>query len=197
MAEKVHIFSFFPPLLPHCPLPPSNACDLSLTRIFSSAMADADGKPLPPLPPPDYADLQYGPTGIVPPMSMPAPVHHPDYDEYADDGEYYQPDDYDSVDYGLEGNRLSTISEVTERSEYSKHYPSARQVAYRDSISSNTEYGAFRGMCHYLCNCGVCSHSLLKNRGSLQPPLHLHIIYLRIMIRSHQYPHQGNGTSWG
>ena len=70
---------------------------------------------------------------------------HPDYDEYADDGEYYHPDDYGSPEYGMEYNRLSTISERTERSEYSKHYPSARQVVYRDSISSDTEYGAFRG----------------------------------------------------
>ena len=79
-------------------------------------------------------------------MRMPAPMPHPDYDEYADDGEYYHPDDYDSADFGLDYNRLSTITERTERSEYSKHYPSARQVAYRDSISSQTEYGAFRGV---------------------------------------------------
>lgn len=108
-------------------------------------MADADVKPLPPLPPPDHGEHQYGPTGMAPPIQMPVPMHHPDYDEYADDGEYYQPEDYDSADYGMEYNRLSTITERTERSEYSKHYPSARQVAYRDSISSNTEYGAFRG----------------------------------------------------
>ena len=111
-------------------------------------MADADGKPLPPLPPPDYAEHQYGPTGMVPPA--PVPMHHPEYDEYADDGEYYHPDDYSSPDYAMDCNRLSTISERTERSEYSKHYPSARQVAYRDSISSNTEYGAFRGVCRKL-----------------------------------------------
>ena len=109
-------------------------------------MADVDGKPLPPLPPPEYGHHQYGP----PPMGMPAPpmsvpIHHPEYDEYADDGEYYHPDDYGSPEYPLEYNRLSTITERTERSEYSKHYPSARQVVYRDSISSNTEYGAFRG----------------------------------------------------
>jgi hypothetical protein len=146
--EGAYLSNFPPPILSHF-LPP-NACDLSLTYFFL-AMIDADGKPLPPLPPPDRGDLQYGPTGIVPPMSVPAPMHHPDYDEYADDGEYYHPDDYGSVDYGLEGNRLSTISEVTERSEYPKHYPSARQVVYRDSISSNTEYGAFRGMCRCLC----------------------------------------------
>ena len=76
-------------------------------------------------------------------MQMPVPMHHPDYDEYGDDGEYYHPDDYNSADYGMDYNRLSTITERTERSEY---YPSARQVAYRDSVSSNTEYGAFRGL---------------------------------------------------
>lgn len=107
-------------------------------------MTDVDGKPLPPLPAPDYGHHQYGPlpTGMAPPMP------HPEYDEYADDGEYYHPDDYGSPEYGIDSNRLSTITEKTERSEYSKHYPSARQVAYRDSISSNTEYGAFRGAYH-------------------------------------------------
>lgn len=113
-------------------------------------MADVDGKPLPPLPPPDYGHNQYGPLpmGMAPPM--PVPVHHPEYDEYADDGEYYYPDDYSSPDYETE-HRLSTITERTERSEYSKHYPSARQVVYRDSISSDTEYGAFRGAYYGLC----------------------------------------------
>ena len=77
---------------------------------------------------------------------MPVPVHHPEYDDdYADDGEYYNPDGYSSPEYAMDYNRLSTITERTERSEYSKHYPSARQVVYRDSISSNTEYGEFRG----------------------------------------------------
>jgi len=106
-------------------------------------MADVDGKPLPPLPPPEHGHNQYDPLPVgmaPPPMSM----HHPEYEEYADDGEYYHPDDYGSPEYPIEYNRLSTITERTERSEYSKHYASARQVAYRDSISSNTKYGAFR-----------------------------------------------------
>jgi hypothetical protein len=50
------------------------------------------------------------------------------------------------VEFGLDYKRLGTIIERTERSEYLKHCPSARQVAYRDSISSQTEYGAFRGV---------------------------------------------------
>ena len=90
-------------------------------------MEGTSGKPLPPLPPPDQGEPQSDPTGVALPVSG-------------------------SVDYWLEGIRLSTISEVTERSEYSKHYPSARQVAYRDSIISNTEYGAFLGMRCSLCN---------------------------------------------
>ena len=137
--EGAYLLVFPTPLVS---LPPvSNVRDLSLTYII---MADVDGKPLPPLPPPDYGHNQYGPLppGMAPPMPVPM---HPDYDEYADDGEYYHPDDYGSPEYGMDSNRLSTISERTERSEYSKHYPSARQVVYRDSISSNTEYGAFRG----------------------------------------------------
>jgi len=115
-------------------------------------MVDVDGKPLPPLPPPEHGHHQYGPlpTGMAPPALV--PMLHPEYDEYADDGEYYHPDGYSSPEYAMDSNRLSTISERTERSEYSKHYPSARQVAYRDSISSDTEYGAFRGT--YLNLCG-------------------------------------------
>lgn len=130
----------------------------SLTYLLSFTMADVDGKPLPPLPPPEHGQHQYGPLPMVmAPPPMPIPVHHPDYDEYADDGEYYQPDDYASAEYPMEYNRLSTISERTERSEYSKHYPSARQIVYRDSISSNTEYGAFRGA--YRSSCGrVVAH---------------------------------------
>lgn len=143
MAKKVHVIQFSHPPYLNCPT--SDAHGPSLTHNSSFAMADADIKPLPPLPPPDHGEHQYGPTGIAPPMGVSVPMHHPDYEEYADDGEYYHPDDYNSAEYGVEYNRLSTITEHTERSEYSKHYPSARQVAYRDSISSDTEYGAFRG----------------------------------------------------
>lgn len=174
----------------------SSTHDRSLTnRPFS--MADADIKPLPPLPPPDIGGHQYGPTGMAPPMLAPAPMHHPDYDEYADDGEYYHPEDYDSADYGMEYNRLSTITERTERSEYSKHYPSARQVAYRDSISSNTEYGAFRGVSLGIHDKLTYSSPSLKTRGSLQPLLRLHHPYLRITTRSRPCLLQDNGTPWG
>jgi len=148
------------------------------TPLF--VMTDVDGKPLPPLPAPEYGQHQYGPL----PAGVATPMGHPEYDEYADDGEYYHPDDYGSPEYGMDYNRLSTISERTERSEYSKHYPSARQVVYRDSISSNTEYEAFRGM---YCNFGswdMCS-PLSQNRDSPQPLLHLYLLYPRILIRSH------------
>ena len=165
----------------------------SLTCIPSFTMADVDGKPLPPLPPPDYGHNQYGPLppGAAPPM--PVPVHHPEYDEYADDGEYYDPDDYGSPEYGMEYNRLSTITERTERSEYSKHYPSARQVVYRDSISSDTEYGAFRGAHRNTCNWLMYSRPPLQNRDSLRPLLHPHLLYPRNLIRSHPYPRRDNG----
>lgn len=159
-------------------------------------MTDVDGKPLPPLPPPDYGHNQYGP--LPPGMAQPMPVPmHPDYEEYADDGEYYHPDDYGSPEYGMDYNRLSTISERTERSEYSKHYPSARQVVYRDSISSNTEYGAFRGVYHGFGSWVVCSYLPSQNRGSLQPLLHLYLLYPRMLIRGHPYPRRNSGMPWG
>ena len=159
-------------------------------------MTDVDGKPLPPLPPPDYGHNQYGPLppGMAPPMPVPM---HPDYEEYADDGEYYHPDDYGSPEYGMDYNRLSTISERTERSEYSKHYPSARQVVYRDSISSNTEYGAFRGVYHGFGSWVVCSYLPSQNRGSLQPLLHLYLLYPRMLTRGHPYPRRNSGMPWG
>ena len=129
-------------------------------------MADVDGKPLPPLPAPEYGHHQYGPIPAgMSPSPIPVPVHQPEYEEYADDGEYYLPDDYGSPEYPVEYSRLSTITERTERSEYSKHYPSARQVAYRDSISSNTEYGAFRGAYHN--SCGLVAYSCLRRRLSV------------------------------
>ena len=158
-------------------------------------MADVDGKPLPPLPSPEYGDNQYGP----PPMGMalPVPMHHSEYDEYADDGEYYRPDDYGSPEYAMEYNRLSTISEKTERSEYSKHYPSARQVAYRDSISSNTEYGAFRGVYCSLRDWAARLYPPPQIRGSLQLLLHLCSLYLRTLIHIHLYPRRDNGMPWG
>lgn len=182
---------------PSCSISPASGThDPPLTHTSSFAMADADVKPLPPLPPPDHGEHQYGPTGMALPMRVPVPMHHPEYDEYADDGEYYHPDDYDSAEYGLEYNRLSTITERTERSEYSKHYPSARQVAYRDSISSNTEYGAFRGVYCGICGQIECSYPSPKTRGSLQPLLRLRLPYLRITIRSHRFLHQNNETPW-
>jgi len=155
------------------------------------ADADVDGKPLPPLPPPEYGHHQYGqlPMGMAPP-----PMPAPEYDEYADDGEYYPPDDY-SQEYSLEYNRLSTITERTERSEYSKHYPSARQVVYRDSISSNTEYGAFRGAYCGL-GCWVARSSPSQIQGLPQPLLHLYITCLRTPIHSPPYPRQDNRTHW-
>jgi len=147
--EGAYLSVFPTPLVPLSPT--SVARGSSLTHMPSFAMADVDGKPLPPLPPPEYGHQQYGPlpAGMAPPM--PIPMLTPEYDEYADDGEYYHPDDYGSPESEMEYNRLSTITERTERSEYSKHYPSARQVVYRDSISSNTEYGAFRGAYRSLC----------------------------------------------
>lgn len=182
--------------------PTANAHDSSLTHLPSFTMADVDGKPLPPLPPPDHGHHQYNPLpmGMAPPP-MPIPVHHPEYDdEYADDGEYYNPDGYpdgySSPEYPAEYNRLSTITERTERSEYSKHYPSARQIAYRDSISSNTEYGAFRGAYHSPCSLIVYSHPSPQIRGSLRPPLHLYILCLRILIHSHPYPRRDNEMLW-
>ena len=156
------------------PLPPVDARGLSLTLPPSLTMTDVDGKPLPPLPPPEHGHHQYGPlpAGMAPPP-MPMPTHHPDYDEYADDGEYYQPDDYGSDEYPMEYNRLSTITERTERSEYSKHYPSARQIVYRDSISSNTEYGAFRGAYRSPCGQLVCSFSTTDSRFTATPVAHV------------------------
>ena len=194
MAKKVHIFRFFPPLTPFSST--ANAGDSSLTDLPSFAMTDVDGKPLPPLPPPEYGAHQYGPPpmGMAAP-SMPAPMNHPDYDEYADDGEYYHPDDYGSPEYSLEYNRLSTITERTERSEYSKHYPSARQVVYRDSISSNTEYGGFRGEYRGLCGCATRSYPS-QIHDSLQPLLHPCTTYLRIPIHSPPCPRRDNGMPW-
>ena len=156
-------------------------------------MADDDGKPLPPLPPSDYGEHQYGPPGMDSLMPVPVPMDHPDYEEYGDDGEYYHPDDYgSSQDY----NRLSTITERTERSDYSKQYLSARQVAYRDSISSNTEYGAFRGAFCSPHDHVVCSRLYPKIRGSPLPLPHLHLLCLGILISSRRCPHQGNRTLW-
>lgn len=61
-------------------------------------------------------------------------MHSSNYDEYADDGEYSHPGDYDSVEHGIEDDR-------NEKSEYRKHHPSAKQVAYRDLRSSFMEFG--------------------------------------------------------
>jgi len=194
MAKKVHIFRFFPP--PPCPIATHSRLVTNAHSLFCVVMIDVDGKPLPPLPVPEYGLHQYGPlpTGMTPPVMV--PILNPEYDDYGDDGEYYHPDDYSSPEYAMESNRLSTITERTERSEYSKHYPSARQVAYRDSISSNTEYEAFRGAYRNLHGRVVCSCSSPQNRDSLQPPLRLHSLYPSILIRSHLHPRRNNGMPW-
>jgi hypothetical protein len=180
---------------PYFSVPPFTSTLTNAPSPFTMVDVDVDGKPLPPLPAPEYGNNQYGPLpmGMAPPSF---PIDHPEYEEYAEDGEYYHPDDYGSPEYP-EYNRLSTITERTERSEYSKHYPSARQVVYRDSISSNTEYGAFRGACRSVCGSVIPLYLSPQIHGLLQPQLRPYVTSLRILSHSPPCPHRGNGTPWG
>jgi len=109
---------------------PSVALEIAVNVLLTSHfhVPDPDGKPLPPLPPYDHDHEPASPLYSGP-------------DE--DDQEYYEATEMSGYPETYRP-ALSTITELTERSDYSRPWSSARGTAmsgYTDSRSSITEYG--------------------------------------------------------